>query len=318
MKAKKELVVVLVCLKDFANVAYTYQEALRSVGVNATAYASRLLNFLEYPQTCAILGGKSGNYIRKADVIIYMHSQYLDLGLSRKALAAKKLMVFHGGTNYRKFSDSLNRNFERLGAKTTLIQTLDLWNLGAKNKVWMLPAVNTNLLKPTFQPMRRRKVIAHYPHKAPYKGTGTINKVLDRMVDEPSLNTLFEYRYDGERTVWTKNIERMDKCDIYIESLSLSEKTNRHEWSVTALEAAALGKIVVTNMTDVKRYEKEYGPCALHIANTEEQLFQTLSRLVTMESNIEFQKLKSESRAWVEKLHSYRAIGARLKKVIEG
>lgn len=311
----------MVCIKDFANVAYTYQEALKSVGVNAIAYAMRPLHNLMYNNKATpfrVHDETQMNNMIKAKVIIYMHSHYSPrLNIDYRELAKKKLMVFHGGTQYRRQSVALNKKFAVVGVDTVLIQTLDLWHLAPKaTRVWMLPAIDTDTLKPSFQPMKRTKSIAHYPHLSHFKGSDTINRVMDRLIKDKELCNLFDYTFDEKTASYKANIERINNCDIYIESLSQAENVNPHDWSVTALEAAALGKIVVTNVMDIKMYEREYGPCALQAANTEEQLYDVLKNLITMKSNIEFQRMKSASREWVERLHSYKVIGERMKRVI--
>jgi len=327
MKQNDGPLVLLVCVKDFANVAYTYQEALKSVGVNAIAYHMKgyELSSLNLEHAASVFTGteEEMDNIQKAKVIIYMHSQIGRSDLFREFVIhgedrrKKRLIVFHGGTLYRRRSDTLNMKFKRMGAKIILIQTLDLWKFAPKvGRVWMLPAVDTDALKPTFQPMKRVKSVAHHPHHAVFKGSRTINRVMDRLIRDTEICNLFNYTYDDKTTTYKANIERINNCDIYIESLSQAEAVNAHDWSVTALEAAALGKIVVTNVMNIKRYEREYGPCALQVANTEEQLYDVLKGLVTMKSNIEFQRMKSASRDWVEQLHSYKAIGERLKRVI--
>lgn len=319
---KKQPNVLLICLKDYANVAYTYQEALRSVGVNANAFSAKDTHRLQYPKVASNYNGNTPirnqkriyDICSKADAIIWMHSQFVDLGLPN--LQKKKKLVFHGGTAYRRRFVELNGRFNPI-VNTCLIQTLDLWGLGAKNPVWMLPAVNTEFIKPTFKPMKRRKLIAHYPHVPKNKGSDIINEVLASMKSDPKLSNLFEFDYSQNRVPWMKNLERIRACDIYIESLSQASSHNRHDWSVTALEAASMGKIVVTNILNPARYKKEYGSCALHAANNAKQLRDVLTRLITIESDIEFQQLKSKSREWVEKIHSYKVIGERLRKVLK-
>jgi hypothetical protein len=90
------------------------------------------------------------------------------------------------------------------------------------------------------------------------------------------------------------------------------------EWGNTALEAAALGKIVVTNSLNTDLYRAEYGDCALQIANTPEALKETLQRLISL-SDGELTQLKLQSREWVENKHSMMPTGERMwDKVYRG
>jgi len=311
--------VLLICKKDYANVAYTYREALKSVGVNAVAFSSKKHTAIQYPDVVSYFDHLTptlkqpvvADAIKKARAIIWMHSQYIDLYLSDAERSKKKLLVFHGGTHYRKSFKKWNKVFNPL-VDISLIQTLDLWGLGAKNPVWMLPAVDSKRIKPQFQPSRKRRIIAHYPHIAKFKGTEVVNRVLASLKKE---KLKFEYKYSDEVLPWRENIKRIEGCDIYIESLSQDSGINKHDWSVTALEAASLGKIVVTNMLDPQRYKKEYGPCAVQVANTGEQLGRVLKRLLLLDE-FQFQQLKWKSRDWIEKTHSYEVIGTRLKNIL--
>jgi len=88
------------------------------------------------------------------------------------------------------------------------------------------------------------------------------------------------------------------------------------EWGMTTLEAAALGKIVVTNFLSIDRYKIEYGECPLFVCNTLEQLEKNILYLSKMNKE-EILEKKKETRAWVEKFHSYKAVGERLKGFYE-
>jgi len=101
---------------------------------------------------------------------------------------------------------------------------------------------------------------------------------------------------------------------VYIESLNYSSTSlNKHDWSIAALEAAALGKIVITNFVYGRgMYESAYGPHKLQVANTEEELEEAIIRLLSM-SDDELVQLKQDTLDWVTKAHSLKAIGNRIK-----
>ena len=83
------------------------------------------------------------------------------------------------------------------------------------------------------------------------------------------------------------------------------------EWGNSAIEAAALGKIVITNSLTQDLYEKEFGDCALHIANEPERLESMLKYFLHLGDDLIYQK-KQETRAWVEDTHSMKATAKRL------
>lgn len=330
MAVKENPLVLLICAKrDYANVAYEFQESLRSVGIDAFAYAGGLISTRSKGaeifkaekisrENYFLPGGNSPEFMRKikeSNIIIYMHSKYIDLGLSKEKMKDKTMAVFHGGTFYRVRSKTLNGIFNPI-VDISLIQTYELFGKGAKNEQWILPPVDTESLKPKFHPPKKRRVISHYPSYSKYKGTSVINSVMKDLGNSKLSNELY-YHFSSEKISWEKNIERMRDCDIYIESLSQgdNECSNKHDWSVTALEAASLGKIVVTNFGfGEELYREVYGKHTLQVANSAKQLKEVLSKLLTM-NNVEFQKLKYKTREWVESCHSRKAIGKRLKDI---
>ena len=100
-------------------------------------------------------------------------------------------------------------------------------------------------------------------------------------------------------------------------SLSHAQKgnRNRHDWSIQALEACALGCITITNFHFEKRYKKEYGEHGLIVANTAEDLRKVLVNLLQKDRE-ELLELKHKAREWVERLHSYKAVGKRLGSIL--
>jgi hypothetical protein len=84
---------------------------------------------------------------------------------------------------------------------------------------------------------------------------------------------------------------------------------------MTALEAAALGKIVVTCFKNRESYEKRYGPCPIHSSNTPNELFGVVKHLIGTPTGELIEK-KRWARQWVETQHGLKATGERLKEVL--
>ena len=101
----------------------------------------------------------------------------------------------------------------------------------------------------------------------------------------------------------------MSECDIYIEQIC------KHEWGITALEAAALGKIAITTFRGLEEYRKQYGDCELVVANTENELRERVEEIMSWTPEQILEKKKA-TRRWVETYHSFEAVGQRLKKII--
>ena len=75
--------------------------------------------------------------------------------------------------------------------------------------------------------------MGHFPSKPAVKGS---DKIVEAM---KNVKGNFEFRYSDKRVSWEEQIKRMSECDIYVERF-----TKDSGFGITALEAAALGKIV--------------------------------------------------------------------------
>ena len=300
---------------DYANLGFLYSKSLMSVGVDSISLIDHHER-IEYPKQGVICKSKSKRmrkYVKKAKIIQFMHSLYFDI----KSIKNKRIFVVHGGTRYRQNPKKFNKIFNPIVEKT-IIQTGDLLGLGSKNEVWILPPVDTENIKPIYNNINEEKIIiAHYPSKAKVKRSDIINTVMEKINKDPYNRNKIRYIYSPKWIFnWKDNLKRMSKCDIYIEMLALKQGNKRYgEWGVTALEAAALGKVVVTNFLSLKRYEKEYGKCPLMVVNNDEELKNVLQKLISM-NKTELLKIKKETRKWAENLHSYKAVGKRLKEKV--
>jgi glycosyltransferase involved in cell wall biosynthesis len=104
-------------------------------------------------------------------------------------------------------------------------------------------------------------------------------------------------------------MNRISECDIYIDHQAYELGGQPYgEFGIAALEAAAMGKIVVSCTGKQKRYEKENGKIGMLVSNSPEELKSTLVSLVTKEDR-QLHKIRKQCRFWVERYHSYRYIG---------
>lgn len=294
--------VLIVAKNDWANMGYKFQESLRKVGVDAKAVTFDV-HYSCKPKHAKICGVKDmQKYVNDSKIIQFMHSEFECFGLN---VSKKRVFVFHGGGRYRDDPKGRNEVFNPIVEKS-LIQTGDLWDLGAKNQVWVLPPVDVNLIQPVFD-RSKKIVIGHNPSSAKLKGSDIIDRVITKV--RSKFDGKFAYRFSSKKVSWEDQIKRLSKCDIYIEQMLLGE------WGVTALEAASLGKIIVTNFNSYDRYLNEYGDCPIIPANSEEELEHILLDLLN-KSEDEILDLKKATRKWVSKKHSYRAVGKRLKEIV--
>lgn len=235
-----------------------------------------------------------------------MHSQYRDLGIN---LTKKTVLVWHTGSGYRQKFKKFNAFFNPMVDAS--ICARDLFGLGAKNEKWVGGLVDTDLLSPVYSRDSNKVIIAHYPSN--YKGADKIQAAVERLKDKDQ----FIFRYDDQRISWVKQMKRLSECDIYVENFYEVQKGRlTGAFGIAALEAAALGKIVVTRFLFMEDYEQRFGKCAIQVVHTVEELAKILAHLISLSDN-ELLKLKKQSREWVVRCHSYEAVAQRLLKVIE-
>jgi len=77
------------------------------VGVPSAAVSVGKHGF-EYPETGVVVDHPLdlGPFVRSADIIVFMHSSFVDLG---DLYEGRRLFVMHGGTAYRQYYKDLNR-----------------------------------------------------------------------------------------------------------------------------------------------------------------------------------------------------------------
>ena len=302
--------VLFLCNRDFANLGYLFAECLKANDVGAICMKvihndrkssigqGTLIKNREHLQA----------FVESSDVIIWMHSQYIDLtGINS---AGKKFGVFHGGTKYRRSAKNVNKLFN---PKTdfTLTQSTEgtMLNRGAKNETWVFPPVDTAMLQPTYD-IGEKLIIGHFPSQPKAKGSTQIRGVINRLKDSP-LKDSFTYMYGGSLIPWRRNLINIAYCDIYIDSITHAG------WGLTVLEAAALGTIAVAGFGLRKEYEELYGHCPLPelAAHDLDGLYKILEDLILTDRE-ELIKKKKEYRTWVEKYHTIEFIGKELKRII--
>lgn len=308
--------ILLIANHDWANLGYTLSKCLKEVGVEATMLVSNLHpNYSEHGIHFRNID-QVRKYAQKADIIQFMHSQWVNTGIDLKT---KRVFVFHGGGAYRGGREKINKIFNPIVEKS-IIQTGDLFGLGAKNEVWLLPAVDTNKLKPVYERKSNKILIGHFPSGPKAKNSNGINRVVERLKQD--LGHKFEYIFSSDKVSWDKQIKRVSKCDIYIEACNLKLKSKRSskeckygEWGVAGIEAAALGKIVISHFLSHERYKQEYGNCGIKVANSLDEIEEHLRGLLMLDDN-QLLQIRKDTRLWVEKFHSHYAVGKRLKEII--
>jgi hypothetical protein len=322
---------LLLTQHDWANTGWRFSECLKMLGIDVTMYKGNL-HALGYPKqaeikTClreAKVGDYNGSpviYIKahnlreeaeKADVLHFFTSTFVDTGVS---LTDKKVVVQHGGSVYR-MNPSMSAFFNSI-TDATIIQCPDLLGLGSKNEHLIYYPVQLDILHPTYKRKKDKLLIGHWPSNPVTKGTENVLRVLERLSKNPKTGNKFEYIGTHEavkkrQVPWLEHLKRVRSCDILIETCNPEQRGKKYgEWGNAAIEAAALGKIVVTNSLAKDIYKEEYGDCALHIANDPNELYEELSKILRM-SNEEILADKKKTYQWVKEKHSMGATAQRV------
>lgn len=254
--------------------------------------------------------------VDRARCVWFQAETFIDTGAD---LRGKHVYVAMSGATMREQPEKVSGFFNQIVEKS-IAQFPTLMNLGAKDEVLIYYPVDTDRLQPVFERHCPSKVIiGHFPSNPENKGSELIRDVVDRLAKDPALGDRLEYignaATDWRHTRhvdWLDNLDRMRKCDVLIETIQMEIKGKPFgEWGNTAIEGAALGKIVITNSLNVDMYQREYGDLGLWMANDGEQLEKQLRRVLSL-SDAELCLEKQRMRQWVERNHSITSTGQRL------
>jgi hypothetical protein len=251
---------------------------------------------------------KMREVVAESKVVVHMHTCFFDVKVK---VPGQKVAVFHGGTRFRTAPEAYAKKYYNR-TNLTLIQTGDLFGFGCKNETLLVPPVDTNYLEPrirSWQHIAGGTIFAHYPRAT---GNGAWARGTDIIRDVMAEFESVRFWSSTDVLPWEKNIGRIGQSDVYIERLSPEVK----EWGMTALEAASLGKVVVTNWAHPEPYEKVYGDCPFIIANTREELRKQIVTLMSAPGP-EIHQMALEHREWVVKNHGLKPTGEYLRKVFD-
>lgn len=286
---------------DYSNLTHGLSKSLRSVGVDSEALSLIPHSYGYKDQARVVTRQEMKAEMEKADCIIIGHSAPVIFDMCK--FMGKRLFVIHTGTLYRQNPQHYNLKYNPF-VEATLTDSPEFMSLGAKNIHYIAAAIDTNAIK--YSPTNNSEpLFAHYPSQGGFKGT---QKIKEMMAKFPNA----KFICDETIVPHDENLRRMAACDVYIELFSPTQNGNEYgSAGSTAWEAAALGKIVVTNTLYKEVYEKVYGDMALVIANTEQE-FEDAIKFILESDNLKQGQL--EARLWIEQKHSYKATGDYLRK----
>lgn len=292
-----------VCQDDWANFSYDNMMALRAVGLHCDAI-KRNKHISEYENEAEIVASIEAvkRRIAEYDVIQFFHDNVTLFSLLHPAMKGKKIIAYHTSSMYRRDYYGINGLMNPNVYKCVCAMP-EFMDNGAKEAVYMVGAVNTEQLQPTVYP-GNPYIFAHYPSNPVVKGTETVLQLFVDALGNLSLS------YSDDHVPAKEQIQRMRSCDIYLEMFSMFDSNGMPygNFGITALEAAALGKVVVTNCVHWRVYQGAYGKLGLQVCNKENDFISAITRLDNMPLE-ELAELQNTTREWVVKNHSYKATG---------
>jgi hypothetical protein len=300
--------VVNISSNDWANYSYYNSESLRAAGVKVDGFKFHPHSFGYGKQHPIIMPNEMQRIINSGqyDIVQLFNSDASMLSFVNAYRG--KLVVYHTGSGYRRNFDALNRSFNPKVWKS-IIALGEFENLGAKDPHYVSVAVDTDDLKPDLQLPRRPYKFIHCPSNPTVKGTPAIMRMMSQAdVQFRSFVNVVDYQ---------KHKQRYRECDVYVELFNPEIEGRPYgSFGTTAAEAAAMGKVVVTQNLYDDFYERVYGDCPLILARTEKEFIEKIQWLNSLEPS-EMLKLQEAHRQWAVNKHSFKATGERLRKILE-
>jgi len=295
--------VLNVSTNDYALYGYNFSRALKSIGVDSTDLCRSPHPFGYSQESPVVSISEMVHQMKEADVVVVHHSDPQLFELAKNNCKGK-VIITHTGTRYRENHQALDILF-----KDTLCMSdqTEFFNINP-NLHYLVSPVEFDLA-----PLIKDKPLkfAHYPSNAEVKGTA---KIMELMND-------FKGRCDFKVGTTTVDhyfqLERMAKCDVYIELFKPTLNGNPYGcFGVTALEAAGMGKLVITNNLYPKVYANAYGTCPMTYANTEVVFKNIINGILNM-SVTAIKMVQKETYEIMQENHSYVSTGKKIMSIIE-
>lgn len=307
--------IINVCRDDFANFSYENAQALKSIGIDSESF-KLVPHPFSYPNQSRIVSlDVMITAIAHADVVQVIHNDEEIFNLCLQVRAARsadkplQIIPYHSCTAYRNDPDKYNRSWNP-HIEMSFTNQCEFMNLGSKNLHYITTAIDPDKYNFSGWTTKDQITFGHYPSNSMVKGTNHILHMLKQVKGNADVS------YSTEKVDYNAQLQRMNQCDIYIELFSPVLYGKPYGcYGVTAFEAAAMGKIVVTQNIHKEVYEKEYGKTAFFIANTEKEFVDTIEYLISLPKD-KIEELQHKSNAWVRENHSYQATGERIMKII--
>lgn len=297
--------IVFINYNDYSNLTFGWSQSLKSVGLDSDCFTLTRHDFDYHNQAEYVSQDRMKREISAADIVVIGHSKAFLLEMVKPF--NKRVYVAHTGTEYRQSPNEMNAIFNTF-VSGTITDSPEFMTLGARNIVYVAAAIDTDTIVPR-ETNNNQLLFAHYPSKAINKGSDFIRKTMSDLLNEVGG---FAFDYSESNLPHEANLERISKCDIYIE-MFMPEQTGKPygSFGVTAFEAAAMNKIVITNCAHLKVYKQAYSCIPkMIIANTETEFIDWIK--IFIRDGIS----DIGSRNWIVEKHGLQATGKYLKQIL--
>jgi hypothetical protein len=286
--------------QDFANFQWDNCGALRSVGLDCDSIVAQKHGFYSEQSEVAKDLWDIADRIKNYDVIQFFHDNTTLYNLLKRHFGNKKIIAYHTSSYYRKKSTEVNYDMQNAHVH---VAAMPEFMAMCPKAIYMVGAVDTDKIKPGDWKPEQKPVFAHYPSNSTVKGTAKINEMMSKISAK--------YICDMNIVPYAKQLERMSQCDVYIEMFTEKDGNGSPygDFGITALEAAAMGKVVITNskQNHENLYVKTYGLSFFYAANSEHKFVNFVRSLNSNKELLEGAMQKA--RELVVKNHSYKATG---------
>lgn len=284
--------------KDWARFQWDNMNALRSVGLECDSITMQRHEFYNEQSEVVPCLGDVIKRIANYDVIQFFHDNVALFDLLYPAMVGKKVITYHTSSYYRANSAYVNSHMAPVAYKQ--VCAMPEFMAMCPRGVYMVGAVDTDRIKPGGWIGGERPVFAHYPSNPNVKGTAKIVELMAR--------TSANFHYSTETVSYDRQLQRMNMCDVYIEMFTEFDGMGSAygDFGITALESAAMGKVVVTNSSNHTIYEKHYGDRFFYAPKNERGFINTIE-VFTDKRMLNCNP--TNSRDLVVKNHSYKATG---------
>ena len=256
-------------------------------------------------------------WIREADVL-HLNAKWNIISMYKidPKICGDKKVIFHAhGSVFRRGSGAILTRFRKAFPQLKIItSTPDLLEHAGRNATWFPSVIPVAEYRRLYRRKRNNPPIVYY------SPTGSSSKKDRNVIQGVSqemwaAGTKFELQVT-RNTLHSTNMRRKASADIYYDEILPSPF-----YGVNAIEAGALEKAVICNMTPyaqryMKRlYEEEGIKCPFIVAATWESLKQALRRLVVYrEYQIELGEAGLE---YVRKIHDEKVCVERFMELVE-